>query len=163
MIRFHIFLELLLPPIYFPFGNDMLPVEKLLLGFEILQSIFPTWIKHRRIDNDLMHAKLHLKWIWFKCSIELVYEPFITVDSVSHMVSSVIRDGDVDRRRFTLTNLKNRILKGEYRKIKNAKMEWISVFVNRDNSNGLSLSTNAKYALSNGLFQTLFGRFQTEL
>ena len=79
------------------------------------------------------------------------------------MVSSVIRDGDVDRRRFTLTNLKNRILKGEYRKIKNAEMEWISVFVNRDNSNGLSLSTNAKYALSNGLFQTLFGRFQTEL
>ena len=40
-------------------------------------------------------------------------EPFITVDSVSHMVSSVIRDGDVDRRRFTLTNLKNRILKDD--------------------------------------------------
>ena len=37
--------------------------------------------------------------------IEHKNEPFITVDSVSHMVSSVIRDGDVDRRRFTLTNL----------------------------------------------------------
>ena len=46
---------------------------------------------------------------------------------------------------------------------KNRKNGLNLCFVNRDNSNGLSLSTNAKYALSNGLFQTLFGRFQTEL